>query len=410
MPSKKENKMNYTLREYQNKAVEASVRAFNNYKYPFMVVLPTGAGKSLVIANIAKQLESVLILQPTKEILESNYAKMLSYHCDETVKIYSASMDTKEIGRFTYATIGSIYKKPELFKHFKYVILDECHFLNSRNITGMYNRFFSAIGNPKIMGLTATPYRVVSKYCYHNGEKVYTASLQMVNRIYPFFFRKIVYEKPIIELLNEGYLSPVEYIIGDEDFDISNIPVNSTGAEFDMEALEEYLLKDARMRKILSGVCGIKDKAKHILIFASSIRQALKIQEILSPIFKIGFVSAETPMSERNVLISQFKEGIIKAIVNVGILTTGFDFPSLDGIILARPTMSLALYYQMIGRGIRIHTEKEKCYVVDCAGNVDRFGKIHTIKIDVEEKFKNVIKTEKGIVTGKPLFIWRLKK
>jgi len=255
----------YILREYQNRAVIASVNQFKFYKYPFMVVAPTGSGKSLIIANIAKQLGNVLILQPSKEILESNYAKMLAYHCADNVKIYSASMNSKEIGDFTYATIGSIYRKPELFKDFQYIIIDECHLVNPKNLSGMYNSFFKALGNPKIMGLTATPYRLVAKY-HKEGEDLFsTMYLQMLNRIYPFFFKKIVYEKPIGQLFKEGFLCPIEYMDGDNDFDTSNIPLNTTGADFNAAALERYLLLNARLLKVYSAVCEIKDRVKHLL-------------------------------------------------------------------------------------------------------------------------------------------------
>ena len=400
----------YTLREYQNKAVETSVNQFKNYRYPFMVVAPTGSGKSLIIANIAKQLGKVLILQPGKEILETNYAKMLNYHCADNVKIYSASMDTKEIGDFTYATIGSIYKKPELFKDFQHIIIDECHLVNPKNISGMYNSFFKALGSPKIMGLTATPYRLVQRFYKEGDQLFYTTNLQMLNRIFPFFFKKIVYEKPIAQLFKEGFLCPIEYVEGDNDFDTSNIPLNTTGGDFDTAALEKYLLQNSRLLKVFNAVCENKDKVKHVLIFASSLRQADRLREVLSPLFSIEFVSSETPKKEREQIINNFRSGKTKAVVNVGILTTGFDFPELDCIVLARPTMSLGLFYQMIGRGIRISPEKQKCIVIDCASNVKRFGKIETIEISTEDGFKNIIKTEKGVATGKPLFTFKCTK
>lgn len=400
----------YVLREYQDKAVNISVSNFTNYKCPFIVVAPTGSGKSLIIANIAKQLENVLILQPSKEILESNYAKMVAYHCSDDVKIYSASMKSKEIGRFTYATIGSIYRKPELFKHFKYVIVDECHLVNPKGLKGMYNTFFNAIGNPKIMGLTATPYRLVQRF-YREGETlIYTTHLQMLNRIYPFFFKKIVYEKPIKELVSEGYLAKLEYIEGDSDFDLTDIPLNSTGADFDSALLDKYLTTDNRLKKIFNSVFEIKDHVKHILIFASSVRQSNKIKEMLTPLITIEMVSADTPQKERDRIVDDFRQGNIKAIVNMGIFTVGFDFPELDCIILARPTMSLALFYQCVGRGIRISPSKEKSYIIDCSGNVKKFGRIETIEIDKEDGFKNIVKTEKGVVSGKPLFTFKVKK
>ena len=125
--------MSYVLRSYQDEAVRKAIWFMHNYDNPFVVLMATGAGKSLVIAEICHRLnEPVLILQPSKEILEQNYQKLLSYGVED-IGIYSASKNRKEVAKYTYATIGSIYKKPELFKHFKYVIIDECHLVNPKN-------------------------------------------------------------------------------------------------------------------------------------------------------------------------------------------------------------------------------------------------------------------------------------
>jgi DNA repair protein RadD len=173
----------YKLRPYQQEAADIGVKTLRTSDKPFVLMLATGAGKSLVIAEICHQLnEPVLILQPSKEILEQNYAKLKSYGVED-VSIYSASVGQKVISKFTYATIGSIKTKPEEFKHFKYVILDECHLLNPKNPSGMLTKFLKDIDCKGICGLTATPYRLSQKYFREDGQLFYTSRLQMLTRI-----------------------------------------------------------------------------------------------------------------------------------------------------------------------------------------------------------------------------------
>ena len=336
------------LRAYQKEAVNAGIKALQNETNPSLIVVPTGGGKSYIIAGIAKELDGdVLVLQPTKEILEQNYNKMMMYGFND-VQIYSASFKSKEIGQFTYATIGSIYRKPEEFKHFKYVIVDECNCISPKNIKGMYNKFFEAIGNPKILGLTASPYRLVNKYVRKGNDFFYTGHLQMLNRIYPFFFKKIVYKISIKELIDAGYLSELNYSFPDKEFRSEEIKMNTTGNDFDKESLDNYVNKKNRVEKVVSSVLKYWNDRKHFLIFASSVLQAETIsQALLDEGIKNEAVFSNTPTKERERIIKDFRNGDVRVVINVRVLALGFDFPELDCVILCRPTTSLSLFYQM---------------------------------------------------------------
>lgn len=229
--------MRYELRPYQQEAADIAVDHLKTYGKPFVVQAATGAGKSLIIADICMSLdEPVLVLQPSKELLEQNHAKLLSYDPDIDVGIYSASKNSKEIRKYTYATIQSIYRKPELFTHFKYVIIDECHQVNPKKLSGMYASFLKAIGCRNVCGLTATPYRMDQKFFNDNGQLTYTAYLKMINRIYPFFWKNIVYKVETQDLIDEGWLCAIKYKADDVDWD--SLKVNSTGADFTEESLE----------------------------------------------------------------------------------------------------------------------------------------------------------------------------
>lgn len=403
----------YKLRPYQEEAVAAAVKHLQSYKKPFIVQAATGAGKSLIIAEICHRInQPILILQPSKEILEQNYAKLLSYDPDIDAGIYSASKGRKEIAKFTFATIGSIRTKPEEFKHFKYVILDECHGLDPKNVKGMLTSFLKAINCQNVCGLTATPYRIVQKYFTDEyGDMYYTAKLSMVNRIAPFFFKKIVYKIETQDLIDAGFLSPITYY--KENVDISALEVNSTGRDFTEESMERFSKTTNREQRIIDAMQYAHQNHKRTLVFCSSIRQAEKVNELahLNGMYA-PVVTGKTPMKERERIIEEFRSGEAKHLLNVGVFTTGFDVPALDCIIMARTTMSLALYYQMIGRGVRIdpETPDKMLHVYDLSGVVERLGRVETIRVQPEKGgFRDEVWSEKGRMDESPLFEWFVK-
>jgi DNA repair protein RadD len=403
----------YKLREYQQEAVDKILWHFENYNKPFVVQAATGAGKSLIIADVCHSIDSpVLILQPSKELLEQNYSKLKSYGIDD-IAIYSASMKTKEIGKYTYATIGSIYKKPELFAHFKYVIIDECHQVNPKNLGGMYTTFLNAIGCTNVCGLTATPYRLQQKYFNENGQLYYTSHLKMINRIHPFFWKNIIYKIETQELIEKGYLCPIKYRGDDIDWD--QLEVNTTGADFTSESMEKFW-NDARLEKLAKTIQFIDKHCTRNLVFCSSLRAADRAQQLLTALgVQAHVVSSKTDSRARSELVDGFKKGDYKHLINVGVFTTGFDVPELDSIVLARPTMSLALYYQMVGRGVRIDPANPSkiLRVFDLAGCVTKLGRVETIRLDKDpppNQYKDRVVSEVGEMTERPLFKFRVKK
>lgn len=407
------SKMTYTLRPYQAEAVEIAVKHLRKYAKPFVIQAATGAGKSLIIADICHKLNSpVLILQPSKELLEQNYEKLKSYGIED-VTIYSASMNTKEIGKYTYATIGSIYKKPELFAHFKYVIIDECHLVNPRGF-GMYKTFLAAIGATNVCGLTATPYRIVQKYVTYERDVYYTASIRMINRIAPFFFKKIAYKIETQELIEQGYLSPIKYHV--DEIKLDDLQVNSTGADFTPESLERFWngRGGERMERLAKVIALVDEKNDSSLTFMSSVSAARRAQAMLDTMgIESHIVTGETPSAARTQLVEDYRNKKFKHMLNVGVFTTGFDIPHLGAVILARPTMSLALYYQMVGRGVRLDpANPDKILrVFDLAGTVSHMGRVETIKLTKEaDGFRDMITSEAGRMDEVPLFSFKLTK
>ena len=368
--------MIYQLRDYQQQASDAAVRFFHDTKSKknAVMVLPTGSGKSLVIADIAARLEGhTLIFQPSKEILEQNYRKLCSYGVMDC-SVYSASMGRKDVARITFATIGSVKNHPELFRHFQHIIIDECHLVNPKE--GMYRDFLSML-QCKVLGLTATPYRLTSSS--------FGAMLKFITRTRPCVFSEVIYQVQISTLLDMGYLAKVNYYdLPPVGWDTSRLAVNSTGRDYTDESVQrEYKRVDLYdwlvqvVNRLLHNTkTGIRRKG--ILVFTRFLKEA----ELLTrSIPGTAIVSGDTPKATREMILRQFKAGEIPVVANVGVLTTGFDYPELDTIVMARPTMSLALWYQIVGRAIRPHPDKEAGWIVDLCGNLKRFGEVKDLRL-----------------------------
>ena len=362
--------MKYKLRDYQIESARAAIDFFEeDSKKNAMMVLPTGSGKSLIIAEIAFNLEEpTIIFQPSKEILEQNFAKLQSYGIMDC-SIYSASFNSKKISRITLATIGSVRNKPELFTHFKNIIIDECHLVNAKK--GMYSQFLKDVPC-KVLGLTATPYRLTTDGW---GGSI----LKFLTRTRPRVFVDLIYFSQISDLLDRGYLSKVDYY-QIKAVDTNQLQLNTTGADYTDSSVKKHY-KDIQFPNKLIEIISrlLKSDRQNILVFTRFVEEAQFVVDNMNRVAKI--VTGKTPKKDREKLLLDFKSGKTKVMVNVGVLTTGFDFPELATIVLARPTRSLALYYQMVGRGIRPHENKESAWVVDLCENYKRFGKVEDLKL-----------------------------
>lgn len=362
--------MAFQLRPYQSESINLSVNYLQgNSNENALVILPTGSGKSVVIAKILEPLEGkTVVLQPSKEILEQNYEKFSNYG---KASIYSASAGEKRIDKVTFCTIGSIINKKHLFKGLENILIDECHLVNSD--AGMYNEFIKAFPKAKVLGLTATPYRLETT---STGPQ-----LTFLTRSTPRIFNKVLYYVQNDVLFNAGYLAELEYYNFDV-IDRSKLEVNSSGTDFTQNSLRRYYKSIDMPSRIVKNALTILSKRKNLLIFCSLIEEAMAVHKRIPG---SAILTGETKKEERERILSHFKSGKIRCLINVGVLTTGFDFPGLEAVLMARSTMSLSLYYQIVGRVMRIFTyadgTKKKGWFVDMGGNINFFGKIETMKI-----------------------------
>lgn len=385
----------YTLRNYQQEAVDAAIECLTAKKQKNgILVLPTGSGKSIIVAKLVEVLGGkTIILQPTKEILEQNLEKLIAIGC-KNVGVYSASMNKKYVGSITLATIGSVVNKISLFSEFDRIIIDECHKVNAKG--GMYEKFINKLDIP-VLGLTATPYRMRSYRHFKTGQPI--AESRIITRTRPRIFSKIAHVTQIQELFDAGFLCPMEYEC-DADYNPSLITMTTTGMGFNPAALAKYNKNMNITEKTFLSVMQAKRKSN--LIFTEFTSESKEVIELFAKEgIKCCEVSAETKPKDRERIIRNFKAGTISHVINVGTLTTGFDYPELACVCMSSPGMSVALYYQKAGRGIRIAEGKDSCLLIDLCGNVKRFGKIETFELyDQNGKGMWRLKSSAGNLTG----------
>ena len=367
-----------TLRPYQLDAMDAITR---DLPIPgaSIVVLPTGSGKSHLIAETAALKHPVLILQPSVELLRQNKAKLEAIIGSADIGVYSASYGSKDIKMFTFATIGSIYKKPELFKDIELVIVDECHLVSPRNLNGMLTSFLRNIPNAKVIGMTASPFRLETVYESIQGQLYAATGIKMINRMHvkgtgrPFWSR-IIYTVSTKILLEQGYLAPLEYI-GEPLMDYEAIPINISHSDFNLEAYSQMVV--GMEAQIINTIAEAQRRYKSVLVFCSETGQARRLSEIVKG---SKYVLGDSDKKTRERIIEDFKSGTTQTVFNVGCLTTGFDHPMLDCIILLRPVRSPILYLQMLGRGTRPAPGKTKCTVIDLTGSCKALGRAETFE------------------------------
>jgi DNA repair protein RadD len=363
--------MNFTPRPYQVKAIDSAVKYFqSDADYNAFEILPTGSGKSVVIANIAKQLHDhgqTLVFQPSKEILEQNYKKFRGYGF--RAEIYSASLNSNHVGHVTFATIGSVIRKKHLFRNVRNVIVDECHLVNADG--GMYHDFIRSLPDAKLLGLTATPYRLATT---SDGPQ-----LEFINRTRPRIFDECLYYIQNRELFDAGHLAKLEYF-SHNLVDRTMIRMNAAGTDFDEKSLQDYYRQIDMPSKTAEAARDVLSTRKNVLVFCASLEDAYRVAEQVPG---AEVLTGETEKADREAILSRFTRNDLRCLINVGVLTTGFDYPALESVLMARSTMSLSLYYQIVGRGMRPHPGKESCHLVDLGGNVNLFGKIESMEIRV---------------------------
>ncbi|EXJ12774.1 MULTISPECIES: DEAD/DEAH box helicase [Nitrincola] len=356
-----------TLRDYQQQAVESTLKHFRQSSKSAVIVLPTGAGKSLVIAELSRLAKHrILVITHVKELVEQNHSKLLALGVQ--AGIFSAGLRSKDHQhQIIFASVQSLARNLESFKdHFSLVIIDECHRV-SLDPDSQYQTIINHLRrfNPqlKLLGLTATPYRLGQGWIYKEDYRGFFRDTDSA------IFDKCIFEQPLALMIKRGYLTPplkIDAAIAGYDF--SSLTPSSSG-EYSERAVNHLL---GRYRRVTKSICEeIQKLSQHrlgVMVFAATVKHAQEITEYL-PSSTTGLITGETASDERDQIIALFKAQKLKYLVNVSVLTTGFDAPHVDLIALLRPTQSVSLYQQMVGRGLRLFPGKDNCLVMDYAGN-----------------------------------------
>ena len=359
--------MSFTLRPYQQEAVDATVTYFRTHDQPAVIVLPTGAGKSLVIAELARLARGrVLVLAHVKELVAQNHAKYQALGLE--ADIYAAGLQRKQCdGKVVFGSVQSVARNLEHFSSaFSLLIIDECHRI-SDDADSQYQQILAHLRqfNPRLrlLGLTATPFRLgkgwIYQYHYHG----------IVRGDQRALFRDCIYELPLRYMIKHGYLTPPERLdMPVVQYDFSRLQARENGLFSEADLNRELKQQQRITPHIISQIVEFARTRQGVMIFAATVEHAREVVGLLPP-GEAALITGETPGPERDRLISEFKTRAWRYLVNVSVLTTGFDAPHVDLIAILRPTESVSLYQQIVGRGLRLSPGKTDCLILDYAGN-----------------------------------------
>ncbi|MEJ4044905.1 DEAD/DEAH box helicase [Erwinia sp. SLM-02] len=358
--------MSFTLRPYQQEAVDATVSYFRRSAEPAVIVLPTGAGKSLVIAELARVARGrVLVLAHVKELVAQNHGKYQAYGLE--ADIFAAGLQRKESrAKVVFGSVQSVARNLAQFDdRFSLLIVDECHRISDAD-DSQYQQIINQLRqrNPqlRLLGLTATPYRLgkgwIYQFHYHG----------MVRGSEQAMFRDCIYELPLRYMIKHGFLVPPERLdMPVVQYDFSRLQAQENGLFSEADLNRELKQQQRITPHIIQQIVEFARDRQGVMIFAATVEHAREVLGLL-PDSK-ALISAGTPAAERDALITAFKARELLYMVNVAVLTTGFDAPHVDLIAILRPTESVSLYQQIVGRGLRLSPGKSDCLILDYAGN-----------------------------------------
>lgn len=374
--------MTITLRPYQRAAIDALYDYFAANTGNPLVVLPTGTGKSLCIAGFIREAITayadtrILMVTHQRELIQQNFMALLRAWPEAPAGIYSAGLSRRDIGaQVLFAGIQSIHRHALRVQRCDLVLIDEAHLLG-RSDSGMYRAFLKELnqinaGQLKVVGFTATPYRLDSGLLHEGKDRLFT---------------DIAYDVPVLEMMQQGYLCPVVPKQTETQLDVGG--VGTRGGEFIAKDLEAAVDRDEVTAAAVVEIVQHGAGRGSWLVFCSGVAHAEHVRDAIRVHgISCETVTGDTPAPERDRILATFKAGRLRCVTNANVLTTGFDAPGTDLVALLRPTKSVSLYVQMVGRGTRLAEGKEDCLVLDFAGNTARHGPIDTV--DGRKKEKN---------------------
>ncbi len=366
-----------TPRPYQEAAIKSVFQWFaDGDNGDTLIIAPVGAGKSLMIAEIVKRIHEqaphtkFVVVTHVMELLEQNSEEMRGQYPDCDFGFYCSSMGQKRLHNdVTFASIQSVWNKSLAFPRVpQIIIIDEAHLISHDEAT-QYRKFIDACKelNPNciVIGLTGTPFRADTGRLDEGEGRL---------------FDGVCYEIEIGWMIDNGYLcKPVTPKVSTR---LSVEGVGSRGGDYIKSQLEAAVDIDAVTRACVAETCALARDRKKWLVFTAGVKHCEHVRDAFRAMnISCEMVTGDTPKPEREQIIKRYKAGEIKCLVNVAVLTTGFNVPDIDCLVFMRPTRSPVLYIQCIGRGIRTAEGKQDCMVLDFGGVIATLGPIDAIDI-----------------------------
>jgi DNA repair protein RadD len=366
--------MTLNLRPYQQAAIDGIYDYFGGEIGNPLVVIPTAGGKSLVMARFIEGVlkafpdQRILVVTHVRELIEQNHGELIRLWPEAPAGIYSAGLKQRNISaRILFAGIQSIHRRVYDVQQCDLVLIDEAHLI-PRSSNTMYRRFLDGLKrlNPllKVIGFTATPYRLDSGLLHEGDGAIFT---------------DIAFEVSVRDLIDQGYLSRLVSKQMSTQLEVAG--VGTRGGEFIARELHAAVDRKAITQAAVAEIVAYGETRRSWLVFCSGVEHAEHVRDaIRAHGITCETIVGETPSAERDALIEAFKRGEIRCLTNANVLTTGFNAPGVDLIAMLRPTKSAGLYVQIVGRGCRLAPGKSDCLILDFAGNIARHGPIDAIK------------------------------
>lgn len=374
------------LRDYQREALNAIFAYLSTRPGNPLALLPTGSGKGPLIAATIRAVlhyflsRRVLVLTHDKRLIEQNYEKLMAMMPDAPAGIWSASLKRRDkFHQVIFGGIGTVYKHAATLGHIDLVLVDEAHLIGDDDAARYLTLYRALLAiNPalRMVGFSATGYRMGMGPLTEGG--IFTAVCY-----------DITHEQGFTRLLAGGYLAPL--VVQPSDYALPLDGVRVSGGEFNAASLAEHIDRDEITRAALRDTVARAEGRNHWLIFAAGVHHCERIVAILAELgVSAVAVHSKMPDAQQDENVSLFKAGKVTAAVNNNVLTTGFDFPAIDLIVMLRPTRSTALHVQMLGRGTRPFPSKSNCLVLDYARNCERLGPIDAPRLPRSKKLRDI--------------------
>lgn len=354
----------YTLRPYQEEAIETVIRAMCSDRY-VLLQAATGAGKTILFSDLIRRFLKdyqmrIAVLAHRRELITQVSDKLRKVWPDAPIGLACASV-TNDVDTDAPVVIGSIQtlsRRLGKTSPFDLVIIDEAHRLPPRNQKSQYRTFLTRMEEHypglRVLGVTATPYRLGVGYIYGNLCKPGVEN----------WFPDLHYKVGIGTLMDAGYICGIRAKEA-ENIEAELAGIRTSGGEYNISDLSDLMSREVHVGSAVKAYQQYGEDRRHVVVFCVTIEHAEKLLEAYREAgYTAGCVHSGMTLEERDRTLADYESGRIRILTNVGVLQEGWDSPQTDCIMLCRPTKSPALYVQQIGRALRIHPGKEDMLIL----------------------------------------------